>query len=1099
MPRMIAELVLSVLQDADEARGYVAGFAVTDQRIVALGGTSQRSPMVLASSDGRVFEPRSTPCGLGLRDALAVGDSLWVCGEYGQLAVSRDHGGRWQMVEAATEACLFALTLGSDGAIWVVGEGGFAARVLGEQMRRVDVGTTAHLVSVHAVNDDLVMLGGDGLVRRWRDGEVSAVACGATQALTGMAITRKGTWVVIGDGGFVARSPDGTWYSRVEAAGDADLEAIGVLSDGTIVIAGDHGRLLVSSDDARTWRAVEHALGDVHLWAIARFGRGLLIGGDGGLIARLAPADDATWRDRAPLALPRALDDVFAAGPEGFIARGLAAYLALTDDGDDGDDSDGDDDDEDDLDEAFARLAPAGTADDFRAIYGVALAPEAAQLLALAAGRARWSSFAELRLDHRLPPDVGAHNLFELMVRRNQQSYLGTDLVDAFSGVFAIGSQGNGDTYHFEIHSWEGRRQVLHFDHEAPMLSGVIADSLDSLVYLAALVKVGDDHAISQASYAAGLRALYGKVAPTWHFAIDEKDDAFVAHVSERHETEFFFYRARWLCALLKNDGITELADIAGLFDPDLNPVTAAEQLPARFEACAQLIPTALYAMWRAYLFDEPELARYLEIGRQHAARLVRDAARLLDELCAGRNELGTIEDVAAWLAGFRALDLDPRRAGARKLEAEARAWADAARQAEYDAELSRTPVAEWSALAWRSLDDGAAHRALLVRLDETQGAQIAAIDALRDDDDDDRPVHVLQIAETLSPELEAVLIGSLVRDDQLDGVLVAPDDDDEVTAPHDDDADADDADDDEDEEDDEEDDDEDEEDEPDPARVAAALSMTGRGLRLAPHDPDLQFTHAMLLLDAERAGDRSRVGELLALLVKFEASVRINIAVRMAKAGHARFGDAVERVLAEPIPTRIFATSSVSVGAGAQLASFGDVAHELLGELGDVILERAPEQLGRLVPLLPDDAVLLSELAGKAIDAGHREPAVALYDRVLALRVPDDGNERTNYLRALNNACVQAHAARAFDAAVRIADRAQAVAAENPHIYHAAACAYAAAGDPAKALDQVRLAIAHGYEHVAKIETDQDLGPLLDDPELKALFRDWHARREGN
>jgi len=187
--------------------------------------------------------------------------------------------------------------------------------------------------------------------------------------------------------------------------------------------------------------------------------------------------------------------------------------------------------------------------------------------------------------------------------------------------------------------------------------------------------------------------------------------------------------------------------------------------------------------MWRAFLFDEPELARYIEIGRQHGARLVRDAARLLDELLGGRNELGTIADVRAWLAGFRALDLDPRRADQRRAEAAARARADVERRAVYDAELDRTPPAAWSELAWRWIDDGVAHRALLARLDQTHGVnsiQIAAIDALRDADDDDRPAHVLRIAEVLSPELEAVLVGSLVRDDQLDGVLVVPDEDDD-------------------------------------------------------------------------------------------------------------------------------------------------------------------------------------------------------------------------------------------------------------------------------------------------------------------------------
>ena len=64
---------------------------------------------------------------------------------------------------------------------------------------------------------------------------------------------------------------------------------------------------------------------------------------------------------------------------------------------------------------------------------------------------------------------------------------------------------------------------------------------------------------------------------------------------------------------------------------------------------------------------------------------------------------------------------------------------------------------------------------------------------------------------------------------------------------------------------------------------------------------------------------------------------------------------------------------------------------------------------------------------------------------------------------------------------------------------YHAAACAYAAVDDYERAFAQVKLAIEQNYDHIAKLEHDADLGPLLDWPELKALFRDWHARREGN
>jgi suppressor of fused len=798
MSRMTAEPVLSALREPDDSGRDITGIAVTDQMIVAVGRAADRSPIVLASSDARHFEPRATPRD-GLCAALAVGDSLWACGEHGLLAVSRDHGGRWQALEAGTTSCLRALALGGDGAIWVVGDAGYAARVLGEKPRQVDVGAALRLSGVHAVRDAIVMLGSDGALLRWRDGELAAVACGTDRRLTALAVTARGTWVVIGEGGFVARSPDGAWYSRVATGVDVDLEAICALPDGSLAIVGDRGCVLTSTDDARSWRAAAGIeLGAAHLWTIARFGGGALIGGGRGVIARLAVPGDATWSERANVFgqafdPTRALDEVFVAGPEGFIARGLAAYLdalGLTDDaghgghrgnGNGGARANGDGEDEDDeLDddvadlgiddpEALALLGEVGDADAFRANYGVPLPIEVSRLFELARDRDR-ASFTELRLDADLRPDVGEHNLFELVVRRNQQAYLGSDLVEAFCGVFAIGSQDSGDTYHLEIHPWDGHRQVLHFDCENAAFSGVCADSLDSLVYLAALVKVGEDGAVSGDVYAEGLRRLHGKVAPTWQFAIDDKADEFVVLEPRRRDTEFFFYRSRWICALLRNDGVTALDDIRSLFDPALNQVIAADQLASRFEACNRFIPTALYAMWRSYLFDEPELARYLEIGRQHAARLVRDAARLIDELRAGRNQLGTIGNVRAWLASFRALDLDPRGAPERRAASERRAAADAARRAERAAELDRTPRERWAALAWQWLDDGAAHRALLARLGGTQRAQIAAIDELRDAGEDERAVALPRIAAELSSELEAVLVGSLVRDDALDG-----------------------------------------------------------------------------------------------------------------------------------------------------------------------------------------------------------------------------------------------------------------------------------------------------------------------------------------
>ena len=126
---MTGELELNVLHDGGDTLGYVASFAVSDQLLVAAGGTSSRHPFVCASSNARHFEALKTPRELGLRDILAVGDALWVCGEYGQLACSRDGGQTWKLFDTGTDACLFALALAPDGAVWVVGDGGYAGPI----------------------------------------------------------------------------------------------------------------------------------------------------------------------------------------------------------------------------------------------------------------------------------------------------------------------------------------------------------------------------------------------------------------------------------------------------------------------------------------------------------------------------------------------------------------------------------------------------------------------------------------------------------------------------------------------------------------------------------------------------------------------------------------------------------------------------------------------------------------------------------------------------------------------------------------------------------------------------------------------------------
>jgi tetratricopeptide (TPR) repeat protein len=570
------------------------------------------------------------------------------------------------------------------------------------------------------------------------------------------------------------------------------------------------------------------------------------------------------------------LDGVLSLGPENFVSR-VPAYLAVA--GCEG-----------------AKEGVASSADAFARIYGAPLPPEVDALFAAARGR---DCFEELNLDATLIADVADENLFERVLAHGA--------IDAFCGLFCIGAQSNGDTYHMEIYEWDGPRQVLHFDHKTHTFTGVIADSLDSLVYQAALSRAAKRRQISDEVHALGERKLQGKVAPT----IDAK----------RRDAEFFFSRSRWICALL--DGNVDIAEIPSLFMPDFNQIVPADQLEARFEACETIIPTALYSMWRAFFFDESELARYLDIGARHKSRLVRDAATLIEELRDGRNTLGSIKNMRARLASFRALALDPRT----------------------------SPLD----VAWQSLENAAAHRALVARFAAIPAlaAQIDRLEELRGLSAADRAAAIETLARDLAPELEAILVGAVIRGDHARPARppTAPTSAEEVTAlvktksPKD--------------------------------RLGAALAMTRRALALDPSDDTTKFTHSMLLLEA---------------------------------------------------------------------GMFEDLA------------QRWP-----------------------SLSSQNQE---ALVDKVAP---------------ALDDACVKAHAEKAYDVAVRLAQAAQPFAAAYPSLHHSAACAFAAVGDYARAFEQVKLAIEHNAEHVADMEVDSHLGPLLDWPEFKALFRDWHARKEGN
>lgn len=331
--------VVTEVKEQDGDQGYLAELIVVDDKyIVAVGGTYNQ-PTVLVSSNGKDFVRRKG-LGSGLRAVVAWGGGLLEVGEYGLVATSGDLGKTWTKHESGTQVCLFGVTV-HGGRPWICGDEGYAGMFNGTACVPGDFALDEQRQSdVVSIGDKLYFLGYDGCVRViGADGSKQAEArVSEDNPLCALARTPSGALVLCGDNGFLARSDGGLAFTKITVEHDDDeitddLEAVAVLADGTVMVVGDNGTILLSTDDGRTWKKVEDTPDDWnHLWCILPFGSGALIGGDDGSVWKLALKGDKHWADRT---------DEFA-GEE---------YVEDDDESDDDDDDDDDSDDDDDVDE----------------------------------------------------------------------------------------------------------------------------------------------------------------------------------------------------------------------------------------------------------------------------------------------------------------------------------------------------------------------------------------------------------------------------------------------------------------------------------------------------------------------------------------------------------------------------------------------------------------------------------------------------------------------------------------------------------------------------------------------------------------------------
>jgi hypothetical protein len=224
---------------------------------------------------------------------------------------------------------------------------------------------------------------------------------------------------------------------------------------------------------------------------------------------------------------------------------------------------------------------------------------------------------------------------------------------------------------------FEGVNQVPNavypFDASDYTFGSPVARSLDDFAYLVAIVAAEECGAISRSALVPAYEKLRGRVdlpggfrefesralpgGPGGEVEGDTKTDHREGFALRRPASMPIGHtiRARWLGALLRGHVEEAYELFLPAWDAPMDK-TSGTDLADLLTAIKSRISTAVYGLFRCWIFQKPELPQVIEAGRASPSRLIADAALLVSELAAGRKALGAIEDLESVRAAFVAL-----------------------------------------------------------------------------------------------------------------------------------------------------------------------------------------------------------------------------------------------------------------------------------------------------------------------------------------------------------------------------------------------------------------------------------------------------------
>ena len=299
-----------------------------------------------------------------------------------------------------------------------------------------------------------------------------------------------------------------------------------------------------------------------------------------------------------------ARDGVFAGGPERFVESGALARLLRR------------------IAEPRRKVQVPDAAHDFHAVWGTPLPRDlAAMARAFAAVDVEWLGRWRPGLSEPFVlPARARENLVDKLLAADRRDRRGSTLVELLAGAPAVGVLRGGPRLLYGLH--DPAAGIWGWQPDEKLFAGPVAVSLSALAWTAAVAAAQREKLID----ARAAHAALAKVpAPPARRAV-------TAGAAEQN---------RWLLVLLRDaDPVAAAVAFAAARRPALGAATLAR--------AASSVPAALDGLFRAFLLaDRAELlAAHVAACSGSRSRLIRDAARLVDELARGRRQLGRLRDV---------------------------------------------------------------------------------------------------------------------------------------------------------------------------------------------------------------------------------------------------------------------------------------------------------------------------------------------------------------------------------------------------------------------------------------------------------------------